>query len=82
MIGTRAAIAVALVASAACTNDAPTTVESQNVSPDSAPSPVVLLPVASDPTIAFSISFGVGSQDDPVGKEGLAYCRIELPVGG
>ena len=33
----------------------------------------VLLPVATDPTISFSLSFGVGSRDDPPGREGLAY---------
>ncbi len=33
---------------------------------------VVLLPVESDPTITFAITFEVGSQDDPAGKEGLA----------
>ena len=33
----------------------------------------VLLPVPADPTVSFSVSFGVGSQDDPAGKEGLAY---------
>jgi zinc protease len=33
----------------------------------------VLLPVAADPTISFSVSFAVGSQNDPRGKEGLAY---------
>ncbi len=33
----------------------------------------VLLPVAGEPTVSFSISFAVGSQDDPPGKEGLAY---------
>src|SRR5690606_14155082 len=33
----------------------------------------VRLPVPGDPTVSFSISFGVGSQNDPPGKEGLAY---------
>jgi len=33
---------------------------------------LVLLPVASDPTISFRIWFRVGSQNDPAGKEGLA----------
>jgi zinc protease len=33
---------------------------------------VVLLPVKNDPTISFRIWFKVGSQNDPVGKEGLA----------
>ncbi len=38
----------------------------------------VLLPVDSDPTIAFSVWFDVGSQDDPVGKEGLAQLTADL----
>ena len=33
---------------------------------------LVLLPVRNDPTISFRIWFKVGSQNDPVGKEGLA----------
>lgn len=33
----------------------------------------VLLPVPADPTVSFSVSFRAGSQNDPVGKEGLAY---------
>ena len=33
----------------------------------------VLMPVPGDPTISFSLSFRVGSQDDPPGKEGLAF---------
>lgn len=41
-------------------------------------SDVVLMPVPSEPTIAFSISFGVGSQDDPPGKEGLAYLTGQM----
>ncbi len=32
----------------------------------------VLMPIASDPNVAFKIAFRVGSQDDPEGKEGLA----------
>jgi len=40
--------------------------------------PTVLLPVPSDPTIALSVSFGVGSQDDPPDKEGLAYLTGEM----
>jgi zinc protease len=38
----------------------------------------VLLPVAADPTISFSVSFAVGSQNDPPGKEGLAYLTGEM----
>jgi zinc protease len=39
---------------------------------------IVLMPVPSEPTIAFSISFEVGSQDDPPGKEGLAYLTGQM----
>jgi zinc protease len=39
---------------------------------------VVLMPVAADPTISFSVSFAVGSQNDPPGKEGLAYLTGEM----
>ncbi len=38
----------------------------------------VLLQVESDPTIAFSVWFDVGSQNDPVGKEGLALITATL----
>jgi zinc protease len=41
-------------------------------------SDVVLLPVAADPTISFSVQFAVGSQDDPPGKEGLAFLTGEM----
>jgi zinc protease len=56
--------------------------------PDGAPpaatepedSPVVLLNVPADPTIAFSLQFAVGSQNDPPGKEGLAFLTGEMLV--
>ncbi len=34
--------------------------------------PPVLMPIAQDPTVSFRVWFQVGSQDDPIGKEGLA----------
>jgi zinc protease len=34
--------------------------------------PPVLMPVPADPNVAFNITFHVGSQNDPEGKEGLA----------
>jgi zinc protease len=40
--------------------------------------PVVLLNVAADPTISFSLQFAVGSQNDPPGKEGLAFLTGEM----
>jgi len=38
----------------------------------------VLLPVQDDATIAFGVWFKVGSQNDPTGKEGLAYLTAQL----
>ncbi len=43
---------------------------------------VVLLPVASDPTISFRIWFKVGAQDDPAGKEGLAALTASMMTSG
>jgi zinc protease len=42
----------------------------------------VVLPVPADPTVSFSIAFAVGSQDDPAGKEGLAYLTATLMAEG
>ncbi len=42
----------------------------------------VLLPVPGDPTIACSVSFRAGSQDDPAGKEGLAYITATMMAEG
>jgi len=41
-------------------------------------SQLALLPVSSDPTISFRIYFKVGSQDDPAGKEGLAFLTAHM----
>ena len=38
----------------------------------------VLLAVPTEPTISFSVWFRVGSQNDPIGKEGLAYLTGEM----
>jgi len=51
----------------------PPTVPQQNQTTDS-----ILMPVPTDPTISFSIWFDVGSQDDPAGKEGLAYLTGQM----
>ena len=88
------AACVALATVAACTGeDQPvgesmggateaTAVESAATSSESAAtsseSSTVLLPVPTDPTISFSLSFGVGSQNDPPGKEGLAYLTGQM----
>ena len=39
---------------------------------------MVLMSVPADPTISFSLSFAVGSQDDPPGKEGLAFLAGQM----
>ncbi|HEX2867844.1 MAG TPA: pitrilysin family protein [Ignavibacteriales bacterium] len=39
---------------------------------------LVLLPVKNDPTVSFKIWFKAGSQNDPKGKEGLAYITARL----
>ena len=43
---------------------------------------IVQLPVSSDPTISFRIWFKVGSQNDPVGKEGLADMTADMITNG
>ena len=45
-------------------------------------SALVLLPVASDPTVSFRVWFQVGSQDDPPGKEGLAALTASMLAEG
>ena len=42
----------------------------------------VLLPVPTDPTVSFKIAFTIGSQNDPPGKEGLAYLTATLMAEG
>ena len=41
---------------------------------------MIRLPVPSEPTIAIAVSFAVGSQDDPPGKEGLAFVTSQMLV--
>lgn len=43
---------------------------------------MVLLPVQNDPTVSFRIWFKTGSQDDPKGKEGLAYLTAQMISDG
>jgi zinc protease len=40
--------------------------------------PVVLMNVAADPTISLTVQFAVGSQNDPPGKEGLAFLTGQM----
>ena len=46
--------------------------------PESEDVPVVLLNVPADPTISLAVQFAVGSQNDPPGKEGLAFLTGEM----
>ena len=64
-----------LVAASACTPEAPS--EAPPV-----PENAVLMSVPDDPTISFAVTVGVGSQDDPAGKEGLAALTGALISGG
>ncbi|HUI66059.1 MAG TPA: insulinase family protein, partial [Bacteroidota bacterium] len=41
-------------------------------------STTVLLPVKNDPTVSVRIWFKVGSEDDPPGKEGLAFLTAQM----
>jgi zinc protease len=42
----------------------------------------VLLPVPDDPTVTLEVWFRTGSQDDPAGKEGLAYLTGQMLAEG
>ena len=46
------------------------------------PQAPVLLPVPADPTVSFQLWFQVGSQDDPIGKEGLAALTAAMMTEG
>src|SRR5262245_48173878 len=69
----RIALAALAAVTAACSRDsAPPT------APAAEDSAVVLMNVAADPSISFSVQFAVGSQDDPAGKEGLAFLTGQM----
>jgi zinc protease len=72
---TRIAAAALAVLGSGCAPDAETPSATE---PEDAA--VVLLNVPADPTISFSLQFAVGSQDDPPGKEGLAFLTGEMLV--
>jgi zinc protease len=71
--GTPIACLVAAATLAGCGNrgQAPAPVPTEDLK-------VVLMSVPADPTVSFSLSFAVGSQDDPPGKEGLAFLTGEM----
>jgi zinc protease len=70
--------ALALIAAAPAANAQQEDSRVQDQAKTSVPAPPVLLPVAADPTVSFSVQFRVGSQDDPAGKEGLAYLTGQM----
>jgi zinc protease len=70
-----AAFGVALLATALCSCERNGPTEDTAKTEDKE---VVLIPFATDPTISFSVQFAVGSQNDPPGKEGLAYLTGEM----
>ena len=78
-------IAAALLCLPACKVDGTTTVgdaatdgTATTETPESANNATIELPVPADPSVTFSAWFQVGSQDDPVGREGLAWLTGEL----
>jgi zinc protease len=52
------------------------------ISPRNDDSRAILLPVLDDPTVAFTVWFQVGSQNDPPGKDGLAALTGALISNG
>lgn len=72
----------------ACKVEATTTTVadgSGNLTTEPAPAQVnrsIELPVPADPSVTYAAWFKVGSQDDPVGREGLAWLTGELLAGG
>jgi zinc protease len=74
----RAAITLAVLAAAAlagCSREPAPVAE-----PFAEEPAVVSMPVAADPTISISVQFAVGSQNDPPGKEGLAFITGQMLV--
>jgi zinc protease len=69
----RAAVSLVLLATALCL---------ASCSQPSKEGSSVLLPVPDDPTLSFTVWFKVGSQNDPPGKEGLAWLVGRLIAEG
>ena len=46
------------------------------------PNAPVLLPIPGDPVVAIRISFAIGAQNDPKGREGLAYLTGQMMADG
>ena len=69
----RIALAALATIAAGCSRDS-----APPAAPAAEDSAVVLMNVAADPTISFSVQFAVGSQNDPPGKEGLAFLTGQM----
>ena len=67
-------LAVFALALGACAGD----VEPEQQQAVAQQTDTVLMSVPTEPTISFSIWFKVGSQNDPIGKEGLAYLTAQM----
>jgi zinc protease len=78
----RAVIVAALVVAACARQEEPSVTPSSADTTAAPKAGLVLLPVASEPTVSLSVSFAVGSQDDPPGKAGLAYLTGQLIADG
>jgi len=79
-----AAGAVLVVAAAACQRPVSPPVTRPTAGPPERgmDQRLVRLPVSGDPTVTIEIAFPVGAQDDPPGKEGLAWVTAELLEAG
>ena len=81
VVATAGALILALLW--AC-QESPSNIQAPQASPVIETDPVatpgagVLMRVPTDPTVSFSIAFGVGSQNDPQGMEGLAYLTGQM----
>jgi zinc protease len=71
--GARIAVVALAAIAASCARDSAPPAANEPEGP-----PVVLLNVPADPTISISLQFAVGSQNDPPGKEGLAFLTGEM----
>ena len=67
-------LAVVALALGACAGD----VEPEQQQAVAQQTDTVLMSVPTEPTISFSIWFKVGSQNDPIGKEGLAFLTAQM----
>ena len=83
------AMLAALLLMPACKVEGSTVVTDDKTGGDAGPSEAqtsanatIELPVPAEPSVSYGAWFRVGSQDDPVGREGLAWLTGELIAGG